>query len=95
MNLTSIFAPLRNNGLIQDWYDRKILAGQDFQNTIDNNLDNADIICLFISANFLNSGACNKEKDKAIELMQDKGIAVVPIILSDCGWKDDKKSHIY
>ncbi len=84
-------SPLRNNDLIQEWYDRKIIAGQDFQNTINNNLDNADIVCLFISANFLNSAASMKEKAKSIELHKKKGISVIPIILSECGWLDDKE----
>jgi hypothetical protein len=84
-------APLKNNGLIEDWYDRKIIAGQDFQDDIDKNLENADIICLFISANFLSSNACMKEKRNALKLKKNTGIAVVPIILSACGWSDDKK----
>ena len=84
-------APLKNNGLIEDWYDRKILAGQDFQDKIDNKLENADIICLFISANFLSSNACMKEKRNALKLKKTKGIVVVPIILSKCGWLDDKE----
>jgi hypothetical protein len=84
-------APLKNNGLIETWYDRKIIAGQDFQDNIDNNLGNADIVCLFISANFLSSDACMKEKNNALELKKKKGIAVVSVILSKCGWLDDKK----
>jgi adenylate kinase family enzyme len=84
-------APLKNNGLIEDWYDRKIISGQAFQDKIDNNLENADIICLFISANFFSSNACMKEKRNALELKKKKGIAVVPIILSACGWLDDKE----
>lgn len=83
-------APLKNNGIIKDWYDRKILAGQDFQDTIDNNLDKAEIICLFISANFLDSSACIKEKKRALELRKKNGVSVIPIILSACGWLDDK-----
>ncbi len=84
-------APLKSNGLIEDWYDRKIIAGQDFQDEIDNNFGNADIICLFISANFLSSKACVEEKKNALELRKKKGIVVVPIILSACGWLDDKE----
>lgn len=84
-------APLKNKGLIEDWYDRKIIAGQDFQDKIDNKLGNAGIICLFISANFLSSPACVKEKRNALELRKKKGIIVVPIILSACGWQDDKE----
>jgi len=83
-------APLKDNGLIEEWYDRKILPGEDYQNRIDNNLEDADIICLFISANFLDSPSCKKEKKKALELRKKKGISVIPIILSPCGWLDDK-----
>ncbi len=63
---TNHIAPLKNNGLIDHWYDRKIIAGQDFQDNIDNNLGNADIVCLFISASFLSSNACMKEKKNAL-----------------------------
>ncbi|CAG1004786.1 hypothetical protein METP2_03591 [Methanosarcinales archaeon] len=82
-------APLKNNGLIEDWYDRIILSGEDYHIKIDNNLEDADIICLFISANFLSSRSCLNEKKKALELRKRKGVPVIPIILSPCGWKDD------
>ena len=82
--------PLKNNGLIEEWYDREILSGEDFQNKIDNNLEDADIICLLISANFLVSRSCMDEKKKALELRKKKGVPVIPIILSHCGWIDDK-----
>jgi len=86
-------APLKTNGLIADWYDRKILAGKTFQREIDNKLEDADIICLFISFNFLSSKACMEEKYNALELMKKKGVSVVPIILSPCGWLDDVDLH--
>lgn len=82
-------APLKRNELIEDWYDRKILAGKNFRSEIDNKLEDANIICLFISANFLLSEACMEEKGNALELMKKREIAVVPIILSPCGWLDD------
>lgn len=81
-------APLKTKGLIEDWYDRKIIVGKDYQDQINNKLEDADIICLFISANFLSSNACMEEKKSAFELMKKKGIIVVPIILSPCGWLD-------
>ena len=82
-------APLKNNGLISEWYDRKIIAGQNFGKNIRNSLEDADIICLFISANFLSSTECLKEKNEAIKLKKKKGVSVIPVILSDCGWLDD------
>lgn len=87
----SHLAPLKDNGLIKEWYDRKLVAGEEFNDTIDNNLENAEIICLMISASFLDSDSCKKEKRKAFELNTKKNIPVLPIILSHCGWKDDQE----
>ena len=83
-------APLKNNGSIEVWHDREILSGEEYLNIIDNNLEDADIICLFISSKFLASSSCMNEKKKAFELRKKKGIPVISIILSPCGWKDDK-----
>ena len=89
-NFIKHLAPLKENGLISEWYDRKIMPGQDLQYEIDNNLYDADIICLCISKDFLASPECKKEKVNAIKLKRKKVISVIPIILSDCGWLDDK-----
>jgi len=83
-------APLKNNGLIEEWYDRKILPSDDYQKEIDYNLEDTDIICLFISTNFLSSKSCMDEKKNAFELRKKNGVPVIPIILSPCGWKDDQ-----
>lgn len=83
-------SPLRKNEQLHDWYDRKILGGDDFQEKIDNNLNDADIICLFISHNFIASDACNKEIVDSLQLRKDKGIRVICIILSPCAWTDVK-----
>ena len=80
--------PLKENGLISEWHDRKIMAGEDFQRSINNHLEDADIICLFISPDFLDSQECKKEVTKSLELKKKKGISVIPIILSECGWSD-------
>ncbi len=82
-------APLKTNGIIEAWYDRKIGAGKDFLANIDSNLADADVICLAISASFLASPACMKEKNDAFSLSTTRGTTVIPIILSPCGWLDD------
>ncbi len=86
--------PLKNNGLIKEWIDRKIETGEEFQNDIDNNLETADIICLMISDNFLASKACISEKDTALNLKNAKGIKVIPIILSHCAWTEHKELSV-
>jgi len=84
-------APLKTEGLVDTWHDRKIIAGQDYQGKIDENFENADVICLFVSADFLSSDACLKEKANAIRLSKMRGAVVIPIIISRCGWTDDKE----
>lgn len=79
--------PLKDNHTTC-WHDRKLLAGDKFQEIIDAKLNVADIICLFISHNFISSPACKKEMKDAITLKNRKGIRVVPIILSSCAWLD-------
>ena len=81
-------SPLRDNGLIDDWHDRKILAGDDFQNMIDENIESSDLICLMISEHFLSSNACMHEKDVALSLKEKKGVRVIPIILKTCLWTE-------
>ena len=84
-------ALLKRKDLIEEWYDRKIIPGQEVQKEIDDNLNSSDIICLFISANFLSSSACMDERDRAFDLRAKKGVVVAPIILSACEWNDDEK----
>ncbi len=90
-NFINHVAPLKNNGILSEWYDRRIETGEEFQEDINNNLENADIICLMISSNFLASEACLEEKDIALELKDRKGIRVIPIILSPCAWTIHKE----
>ncbi len=83
-------APLttRASGSVNIVSDRQVIAGQDYQDKIDESIEGADIICLFISANYLSSDACNKEMIRAHELRKEKGVVVISIILEACGWKD-------
>ena len=78
---------LKEKGHIEDWHDRKISPGQDFQREIDQNLKDADIIALLISSDFLSSPACNKEMRDALDLRERKSVTVVPIIVRPCDWK--------
>ena len=82
---------LKKNGILDHWYDRKILAGDNFQDDIDHNFKNADIVCLFISQDFLNSNACQKEIDFSRKLEKEKDTVIIPIILSHSSWLDDKE----
>jgi len=90
-DFVSHIKPLKDNRMIAEWYDRKIETGNEFQKDIENSLEKADIICLMISHNFLSSDACMKEKDNALKLRREKGVRIIPIILSPCSWIEYKE----
>ena len=82
-------APLCENR-VELWYDRNITAGDDFWAQIDEHLADRDIVCLFISSHYLASNACKEEMKRAFEMKRNRGIAVVPIILSPCMWLENE-----
>ena len=86
--LKSHFSTMRRTGQIEIWYDREIYAGDEFDSEISRNLENADIILLLASANFLDSDYCyTKELTIALERHSKGDVEVIPVILTDCDWK--------
>ena len=49
---------MRRQKLVQIWHDRQIPAGDDWAGEIDEHLNSADIITLFVSPDFLASDYC-------------------------------------
>jgi hypothetical protein len=82
-------AQLVRDKLIHVWQDRRIVAGGDWAGEIDEELNSADIVALFVSADFLKSDYCY-EKEMKVALERDaKGEArVVPIIVRPCDWQN-------
>lgn len=80
---------LERNGLVRGWHDRRISAGQQWEEQIDLNLDDADVILLLISSDFLASDYCYEtETIRALERHEEKDAVVVPVILRPCLWHD-------
>ena len=82
-------AVLRNQGVINMWSDRCIVAGDVIDQEIDANLDAADIILLLVSADFLNSEYCYKrEMARALERNESGEARVIPVIIHPCDWQN-------
>ena len=78
---------LKREGLLDVWHDRKITGGEEWADEIDNNLEQASIILLLISADFLKSDYCyKKEMGRALAKHHDKVARVIPIIVRPCDW---------
>mgnify|MGYP001584729133 FL=1 len=82
------FSVMKRNGLIDSWYDRRILAGEEFDPGIMENLENSQIVLLMVSSDFLASDYCyEKEMLRAIDKHDKKELVVIPVILEPCDWK--------
>lgn len=87
------FAALEREGLVQAWDDRQIPAGADFADEIDAQLNQADVILLLVSAEFISSEYCyGKELARAMERNADRNdrAIVIPIIVRRCDWEQTR-----
>lgn len=85
--LETHLAMLRNQGLIESWHDRRIVAGSELDDSIFDQLKVANVILLLVSADFLASTYCySKEMARAMERHQAKEARVIPVILRHCDW---------
>jgi hypothetical protein len=78
---------LRRQGVIREWHDRRITPGDTWQQSIDENIDSADIILLLVSADFIASDYCwGQEVVRAIERHTSGDARVIPIIVRPVDW---------
>jgi internalin A len=75
---------MHRQGLITTWHDRNIDAGEDWKQSIDDNLERADIILLLVSSDFIASDYCYAtEMKRALEKHRNGEAVVIPLIVRD------------
>ncbi|KRB79508.1 toll/interleukin-1 receptor domain-containing protein [Noviherbaspirillum sp. Root189] len=80
-------ALMKHQGLIEAWHDRRILAGSNIDDSINENLERADVILLLVSSSFIASTYCySREMKRALERHKEGTARVVPVILRPCDW---------
>jgi hypothetical protein len=85
--LVSHLEPLQRGKLISSWYDGQILPGEEWEPQLKTMLDQADIVLLLISKDFLNSDYCYEvELTTAIARYKAREGCVIPVILRPCLW---------
>lgn len=89
--LTAITPLTGEDGVIECWYDRDIKSGDDFWDEIDRHLLDRDIVCLFLSQDYLASKSCREEMRRAMEMKKQRGILIIPVVLRPCQWLDYKE----
>jgi len=74
-------------GEIVKWHDRMIPAGNEWRTQIDNRIERAHVILLFMSPHFLASHYCYEiEGEIALRRYREGGARVIPVILRACDW---------
>jgi hypothetical protein len=82
-------SPLQRRQLINVWHDRDISAGTEWKQKIARRLDEAHIILLLISPDFIHSEYCySTEMKRALERHERGEARVIPVILRPIdGWE--------
>lgn len=86
-SLLSYLKALEKEG-VECWFDRGIRPGDYWDEAIRANIESADVALVLVSQAFLNSDYCNTVEVKAfIEKQKERGLRILPVILSPCDWK--------
>ncbi|MDQ5770466.1 toll/interleukin-1 receptor domain-containing protein [Thiothrix subterranea] len=71
------------------WDDRAIDVGDEWEECIYRELDEADIVICLVSSDFIASDFCyEKELDRALDAHRKGQKVVVPVLLRSCFWKE-------
>ncbi len=78
---------LKRSGAIETWHDRMIPVGDELDGAINEKMEEADVILLLVSSDFLASKYCfDVEVKRAMERHEAGTARVIPVILRPCDW---------
>ena len=81
---------LKRKGFIEEWHDRKILPGKLWDEEIDKEMEQADLILLLVSSDFVASNYCyGVELKKALDRHEANQAIVIPIIIRPTDWQEE------
>lgn len=87
--LETRLAMLKREGIVDVWHDRRIVPGEEIDPAISVALEEAQLILLLVSPDFLASDYCHdKEMRRAMERHEAGEAKVLPVILRHCDWKN-------
>jgi hypothetical protein len=80
---------LQRQKIIDEWHDRAIDAGEEWEAEIVREMEEAHIILLLVSSDFIASDYCwGKELEAALEKHERREAKIIPVILRPVDWKD-------
>lgn len=86
--LVSHLGVLQHESILDMWDDRRIVAGEDWYQEIQDAIDAASAAILLVSADFLTSKfILDEEVPRIMERREKEGLRIFPVILKPCAWK--------
>lgn len=86
---------LKREGLISTWCDRQIMPGSHWAGVVDQHLEQASLILLLVSSDFLDSDYCYQiEIKRALERDQAGKAIVIPVIVRPTDWQKTPLAHL-
>jgi hypothetical protein len=87
--IQNALAEMRREGLIEVWSYPQIMPGEAWDETIQNEIEKADLFLFLVSQNFLSSSyAYDVEMTRAIERSRAGKARILPVIVRDSVWRD-------
>ena len=87
--LVTHLSVLEGEGFLEVWEDRRIGAGDDWNDQIREGIEQANVAILLITADFLNSKFIRfQEVPPLLERRKQDGVTVIPIIVRHCTWQE-------
>ena len=90
---THLIAP-RKQGIMEEWELRRAIPGEEIGKEISRNIEEADIIILLISSDYLSTSSCIVEMQHALARHQSGHAHVVPVIVRAVDLTDTDFSHL-
>ena len=82
IELEKRLVPLKRSGVIEEWNDRLILPGEDWDHLIKDKIENSDIILFLISPDFIASDYIyDVEIARAMDRYRKREIMIIPVII--------------
>jgi hypothetical protein len=86
---------LQASGIIEPFDDRLIAIGQEWDATIKAKLDEADLVILIVTFDFLGSTYINQvEVDRVLQRHEEHRACLLPIIAEECDWQHQNWAKI-
>lgn len=93
--LSTCLGILKHNNKIEEWHDRQIKPGTNYNTDINDHIESTDIVIFLVSPDFLNSDYCfGIEVEKALALQKQHKVEIVPVLIKPCLYDESRFSQL-